>query len=232
MGMARRIIPSVALILAVCIIAGVSAVRERIISTNAPVTPSYKIIIDPGHGGIDGGAEAEDGTDEKDLNLLIALKLRSIMRLYGYEVIMTRTKDSSTDNSSSGFNKKGDLDNRLQLMKENPDAIFVSIHLNKFTTSAASGAQVFYSQKSDYSKELGQSIQDSVVKHIQPENKRVIKRGTDSTYILKNATVPAVIVECGFLSNKAELQLLKDEDYQRKMAFCIAAGIIDFNLKY
>lgn len=228
MGMIKRIIPSVAIILAVCIIAGVSAFKEVTATTNAPAENSPKIIIDAGHGGADGGAEALDGTIEKDLNLSIALKLASLMKLGGYKVIMTRTEDTSTDNSPGGFNKKGDLNNRLKLMEENPSAIFVSIHLNKFTTSAASGAQVFYSPKSDCSKELGQSIQKSIVNMLQPENNRVIKMGTNSTYILKNATVPAVIVECGFISNKAELTLLKNEDYQRKMAFSIMAGIMEF----
>ena len=191
MGMIKRIIPSVAIILAVCIIAGVSAFKEVTATTNAPAENSPKIIIDAGHGGADGGAEALDGTIEKDLNLSIALKLASLMKLGGYKVIMTRTEDTSTDNSPRGFNKKDDLNNRLKLMEENPSAIFVSIHLNKFTTSAASGAQVFYSPKSDCSKELGQSIQKSIVNMLQPENNRVIKMGTNSTYILKNATVPA-----------------------------------------
>ena len=233
MGMMKRIMPSVAIILAVCIIAGVSAFKEAVRRVGGVYAESpQKIIIDAGHGGADGGAEAMDGTIEKDLNLSIALKLASLMKISGYKVIMTRTADTSTDNSSSGFNKKGDLNNRLKLMEENPSAIFVSIHLNKFTTSAASGAQVFYSQKSECSKELGQSIQKSIVNLLQPENNRVIKMGTNSTYILKNATVPAVIVECGFISNKAELTLLKTEDYQRKMAFSIMAGIMDFGLNF
>ena len=231
MKMVKRFIPSVALSLAVCILAGIGAVKEATRKTDAAVTESFKIIIDPGHGGMDGGAEASDGTVEKDLNLSLALKLRSVLKINGYDVIMTRTSDVSTDDSSSGFNKKGDLNNRLKLMEENPDAIFVSIHLNKFTTSAASGAQVFYSQKSEYSKELGESIQNSIIQLLQPENKRVIKMGTNSTYILKNASIPTVIVECGFLSNKAELELLKNEDYQYKMVFCIASGIINFNLE-
>lgn len=229
MGMMKRIIPSVAIILAVCIIAGIGAVKEVTKRTDAEASESFKIIIDAGHGGMDGGATASDGTVEKELNLSIALKLACLMRMSGYEVIMTRESDISTDDSGEGFNKKGDLNNRLNLMKENHDAIFVSIHLNKFTTPAASGAQVFYSQKSDHSKELGQSIQTAIVKMLQPENNRVIKMGTNSTYILKNATVPAVIVECGFLSNKAELTLLKSEEYQKKMAFSIMAGIMEFN---
>lgn len=228
MSMIKRFIPGFVLLIVVCIIAGIGFINEKVQRTDADVVQGYKVIIDAGHGGMDGGAQADDGTVEKDLNLKIALKLASVLRLNGYEVLMTRTEDVSTDNSSS-FYKKGDLQNRLKLMEENPDAIFVSIHLNKFTTSAASGAQVFYSQNAEISKELGQEIQQSIIELIQPENTRVIKKGTNSTYILKNATVPTVIVECGFISNKAELELLKNEEYQNKMSFAIAAGIMNFS---
>ncbi len=180
------------------------------------------------HGGADGGASASDGTVEKDINLAIALKLGEFMRINGYKVIMTRTEDSSTDNSASGFYKKGDLQNRVKLMEENPEAVFVSIHLNKFTTSAARGTQVFYSRKAQGSKELGDSIRQWVKQLLQPENNRPLKMGNSSTYILENATVPTVIVECGFLSNSYDLQQLKIEEYQNKIAFAIGIGILNF----
>ncbi len=184
-----------------------------------------------GHGGFDGGAVANDGTVEKDINLNITLTLEKMLKQSGFEVIMTRTDDSSTESNSNDKiprKKKSDLNNRLQLMKKYDDAVFISIHLNKFTTSAARGSQIFYSNKVDDSKVLADSIQNSIVEKIQPENTRVNKQSTSSTYILHNATVPAIIVECGFLSNKAELELLKNEEYQNKMAFCIYCGILDF----
>ena len=112
-------------------------------------------------------------------------------------------------------------------MKDYKDAVFVSIHLNKFTTSAANGSQVFYS-RSEESKRLGDCIQKSIVAKLQPENTRVNKLATSSTYLLYNATVPSVLVECGFLSNKAELEKLKDKDYQNKMAFSIYCGILEY----
>jgi len=134
--------------------------------------------------------------------------------------------DVETDKIST--RKKSDLKNRLELMRDYPDAVFVSIHLNKFTTSAANGSQVFYSGKTEGSKILGNFIQSSIVNRLQPENTRVNKQATSSTYVLYNATIPAVIVECGFLSNKAELEKLKQEEYQQKMAFCIYCGINDY----
>ena len=165
----------------------------------------------------------KDGTVEKEINLKIALKLKDFLKLGGYEVIMTRDSDVSTDDVETdkiATRKKSDLKNRLKL---------VSIHLNKFTTSAAAGSQVFYSAGREESKKLGDDIQKSIVRLLQPENSRVNKQATSSTYILYNATLPAVLVECGFLSNTAELKRLKTEEYQNKMAFSIFCGIMDYH---
>ncbi len=174
---------------------------------------------------------ASDGTVEKDINLQITLKVADLLKFNGYDVILTRTDDSGTEDDSSSTipkRKKSDLNNRLKIMQENPDAIYVSIHLNKFTTSAASGTQVFYTPNFSDAKSLAECVQKNVTALLQPENTRVIKQGTSSTYLLKNAKVPAVIVECGFLSNKAELEKLKSEEYQSQMAFAVAGGIINF----
>lgn len=154
-----------------------------------------------------------------------------MLKSSGFEVIMTRSTDTSTEDNSNDripSKKKSDLKNRLLLMKKYDNAIFVSIHLNKFTTSAARGSQIFYSGNSDESKILSDYIQNCIVSKIQKDNKRVNKKATSSTYILYNATVPAVLVECGFLSNKQELELLKNEKYQNEMAFCIYCGILDY----
>ncbi|MBR4910984.1 MAG: N-acetylmuramoyl-L-alanine amidase [Clostridia bacterium] len=219
-------------LLVICIIASIGFVKKAVVSTASTHPVMLKtVILDPGHGGFDGGASSADGTLEKDINLLIALKLKDFLVFSGYDVVMTRTEDTGTeDNSEAAIasRKKSDLKNRLSLMQNAVDAIYVSIHLNKFTTSAASGTQVFYTPNFESAKALGECIQKSVVSLLQPENRRVIKRGTDSTYLLKNATVPAVIVECGFLSNKGDLEKLKDESYQSKLAFCIASGINEY----
>lgn len=182
------------------------------------------------HGGFDGGAVASDGTVEKDINLKITLAVAKFLRQSGFNVVLTRENDVSTDDVETekiSTRKKSDLKNRLNLMKDYKDAVFVSIHLNKFTTSAANGSQVFYS-RSEESKRLGDCIQKSIVAKLQPENTRVNKLATSSTYLLYNATVPSVLVECGFLSNKAELEKLKDKDYQNKMAFSIYCGILEY----
>lgn len=182
------------------------------------------------HGGFDGGAVANDGTIEKNINLNISLSLAKFLKQNGFRVIMTREADVSTEDTESSqiaSKKKNDLKNRLKLMNDYPEAVFVSVHLNKFTTSAAFGSQVFYS-KAPESEVLADKIQKAIVSLIQPENTRVNKQATSSTYLLYNATVPAVLVECGFLSNEKELELLKQADYQKKMAFSIYLGILEY----
>ena len=218
-------------LLIICLIAGTGFVKKATSPASATPVLQSRIIIDPGHGGFDGGAGAADGTLEKDVNLEISLKLRDILKVSGFDAVMTRTDDTGTEddsNESISVRKRSDLKNRLKLMSDNGDAIYVSIHLNKFTTSAASGTQVFYTPNFDSARLLGECIQKSVVENLQPENRRVIKRGTDSTYLLKNAKIPAVIVECGFLSNNRDLENLKDPAYQSKLALCIAAGIMEY----
>ncbi len=218
------------LVLAISVIGGISHTGDYI-STSAKLKDRQVVLVDAGHGGFDGGAVAPDGTVEKDINLKISLCLAQMLKSAGFRVILTREADVSTDDvetNTINIRKKSDLKNRLELMKDYPDAVFVSIHLNKFTTSAAKGSQVFYNGKITESKVLGDAIQNLIVKLLQPENTRVNKQATKSTYLLYNATVPAVLVECGFLSNKAELELLKDTEYQKKMAFCCFLGIMDY----
>lgn len=231
MNMLKRFTPQLALLTVICIIAAFGYVKTEFIGANTLPDTTHTIIIDAGHGGFDGGATASDGTVEKDINLQIALKTAQLLRFNGFDVIMTRSEDTGTEDDESeaiAKRKKSDLTNRLQIMKDNPDAVFVSIHLNKFTTSAASGAQVFYTKNRKEALCLAQSLQKSIKTLLQPQNDRVVKQGTNSTFLLKNAVVPTVIVECGFLSNKAELEKLKSEDYQSQMAFAVVCGITDY----
>ena len=174
---------------------------------------------------------AEDGTSEKNINLNIALAVGDMLSLNGVKVIYTRTEDTGTEDDSSEDirnRKRSDLNNRLKIMEQNPEAVFVSVHLNKFTTAKVSGAQVFYSDNFEESKVIGNLIQTSIKERLQNDNERVIKKATDDTFLLHKAVVPAVIVECGFLSNPKELNLLKSEEYQAKMAFAIFCGVNDY----
>ncbi len=187
------------------------------------------VIIDAGHGGFDGGAVAQDGTVEKEINLAISLKLESILSALGFKTVMVRTTDTavneSDDKGSSA--KVNDIKHRVDLMKRYPEAVLVSIHMNKYGTTQPHGAQIFYA-KTEGSDILAKCIQSSIILRVQNDNKRVIKPTTSDIYLLKNATTPAVIAECGFLSNPTDLKNLKNDDYQLKIAFSIAVGIIEY----
>lgn len=189
------------------------------------------VVIDPGHGGFDGGASAADGTLEKTINLRIACMLRDCLESMGVQTVMTRTQDSGTEDAdASGIREKkvSDLKNRLALMHQTPDRIFVSIHQNHFSQSVYSGTQVFYSGNHPASAVLADCIRKAVVTDLQPGNRREIKRSGSEIFLLHQAKAPAVMVECGFLSNKEEAAKLKSEPYQKQLAFLIALGILDY----
>ncbi len=195
-----------------------------------PVSAEEKkiIVIDAGHGGEDGGAQA-NGVLEKNINLSIALKLRDMLTLSGYKVKMIRTEDKAvydSDASTLREKKVSDMNNRVHMINENTSNILVSIHQNKFEDSKYSGAQMFYSSNHPESMKLAESIRTSVTTLLQPDNHRELKADKGSVYILKKAEVPAVIVECGFLSNEEEAKKLSTDEYQGQMAFAIYCGII------
>ena len=193
-----------------------------------PPTAAPHVVIDPGHGGADGGASAADGTAEKELNLAISLPLRDLLSVMGYTVTMTRTTDVMihTEGDTLRERKVSDMRNRLQLV--NAADLTVSIHQNNFSQPQYSGTQVFYSANTEESRLLAESVRSRVVSFLQPQNTRELKRGTSDVYLLHHAARPMVLVECGFLSNTAELKKLKDADYQRQLAFAIAAGTMSY----
>ena len=196
-------------------------------------TVPLTIIIDAGHGGEDGGTQSSDGTLEKDINLQISIKLERLLRIMGYRTVMIRTEDKLiyTGNPDKMREKKvSDLNNRLEIAETYPDAIFISIHQNYFTESRYSGAQVFYSPNSEKSQLLAQCIQRSVVSLVQPENERKIKKSGSEIFLLDKIESPAVMVECGFMSNPSEALLLRDGEYQKKTVLAIANGITEYRL--
>lgn len=191
------------------------------------------VVIDAGHGGEDSGAVA-NSVLEKDINLEIALKLRDMLKASGIEVKMIRESDVSIYDTASGTireRKVSDLKNRVKIVNNNKKNILVSIHQNKFEQSKYSGAQMFYSANNDKSQILAENIRKSITGLIQPENKRELKKGGSDIYLLNKAIVPAVIVECGFISNEEEAKNLSNEEYQSKMAFAIYCGILEYKNK-
>ena len=182
------------------------------------------------HGGFGGGAVVGDVL-EKDINLEIANRLSFMLKASGFNVICTRNDDSSTESdptASVSARKRSDLNNRLKIIKENPDGIFVSIHLNKFSSTSVKGAQMFYSPKNEDSKRLAECLKTSVTEFTQPDNKRTVKEATSSIFLLYYSPIPSVIAECGFMSNAEELGELQDKKYQSQIAFSIFCGILNY----
>lgn len=191
-------------------------------------SPVGAILIDPGHGGEDGGASATDGTLEKTINLAIALDLRDMLMLCGFSVEMTRDTDVSIYDAGCATTRQmkvSDMNNRLKLYDE--AAIAVSIHQNHFSVAKYSGAQVFYSAAHPMSAQLATAVRERVITYIQPHNTRELKQATDSIFLLHRTVKPAILVECGFLSNPQESGKLKETVYQQQIALAIASGLLD-----
>lgn len=189
------------------------------------------VIIDAGHGGEDGGAVGIDGTVEKNINLDIALKLEKILKFYGFDVIMIRTRDIMVcDDGLDSLRKRkvSDIHNRFAIMQKYPDAVFISVHQNKFSDPAQHGTQVFYSGNNEKSKLLAEAIQSSVTTVLQPNNSRIVKKSGSGIYLLYHAELPAVLVECGFVSNSNDVKNLNDEKYRMKLAMLIADGLLKY----
>jgi len=224
----RRFIATV-LFLVVLIGFTLGSVKEVWLQTSTgPQQPV--VLIDPGHGGEDGGTSSPTGTVEKDLNLSVAKYLAAYLDKAKISYIMTRDSDVSIhdDNCSTIREKKrSDLLNRRKLIENCGAQLFVSIHMNYFEKSQYKGAQVFYSPVNPNSKAFAQRVKDSLLATLKDDNKREIKQAYDSIYLMKYTSMPAVLVECGFLSNPEEEALLKTKDYQKKLAKAICNAIIE-----
>lgn len=184
------------------------------------IQDEHIILIDPGHGGIDGGAKTKSGTIEKDINLDISLKLRDCLKEKGYKVYMTREEDKELDSK-----KVNDLSQRCRLKKDTKCDIFISIHQNMFQQPSCFGAQVWYSDNEN-SKLLAESIQGSMKSVIEDNNKRIPKAAKNQYKILRDGYEGGcIIVECGFLSNPEEEKKLKNDNYQNKIVEGITLGI-------
>lgn len=193
------------------------------------------LIIDAGHGGQDSGTIAKDGTFEKDINLSISYKLKTFLNSFGFNVVMTRTDNELIgDNSLSTIRERkvSDVKKRLGIIENTQNSVLISIHQNYFTSPEYYGVQVFYSKNHSESKLLAQSVQNSAVSLLQKENNRKIKPCGKEIWLMHNCHRPAIMVECGFMSNTVELSKLKDNSYQNEVAFMISMGIINYYTKY
>ena len=196
---------------------------EDIESPGLPV-----IVLDPGHGGEDGGAVSANGVRESGLNLEISLRTRDLLRFLGIPVVMTRETDLSIHSPEAvtvSEKKISDLKNRVALVSGTENPILVSIHQNMFAESKYYGTQLFYAD-SDPSRQLAEELQALFAAELDPSNHRRAKP-CENVYLLSRISCPGVLVECGFLSNPKEEALLQSAEYQKKLAAVLAAGLMD-----
>jgi len=199
----------------------VSISYETVETFSMPVS-SKVVLIDAGHGGVDTGKIAEDGTNEKDINLAIALRLQQFLEQGGSQVILTRAEDEAL-----GDTKSRDMQGRRALANEEKADILISIHQNAYSDERAQGAIVFYYEGSDNSQRLALYIQEELKSFLEPASKHAA-RSNDTYFILRRTSIPAVIVECGFLTNYNERNRLKTEEYQDKVAWAIYQGVVRY----
>lgn len=203
-------------------------IKVSVSSENVKSMPT--IVIDAGHGGEDGGAVSESGVLEKDINLSISNDTSALFYLLGFDVTQTRKTDIALDNGEDTIRKRkvSDMKKRLEIFNSSKENTIISIHQNKFSESKYHGTQIFYSPNNPKSKQLADSIKYSVKGLLQPDNERECKKADSGIYLLKNTNNPAVIVECGFISNGEECKNLLDSQYQKQMAFSITAGFLSY----
>ena len=202
--------------------------NDELVNTRTP-SSLPTVIIDAGHGGEDGGTVGVNGVYEKDLNLLIASDLCDMLRSCGVNVVMTRTTDTLLYDRNvdyKGRKKVLDLAARLKIAESYENCIFVSIHMNKFSDEKYSGAQVFY-PADEKSRKLAEIMQKSLIDVLDKSNNRSAKEN-NKIFVLKNNTVPSILIECGFLSNKAENDKFTTEAYRQKTAWAIYMGLNSF----
>ncbi|MBP3919027.1 MAG: N-acetylmuramoyl-L-alanine amidase [Clostridia bacterium] len=187
------------------------------------------VVLDAGHGGEDGGAVSADGVAEKTLNLSIVLMLGDMLEAAGVPVVYTRTDDNGLyDGAVPGHRKMADLKNRLAVWSQYPGALFVSVHMNTFSSAKYRGMQVFYSKNKEESKALAEIIRETNQTCLQPENTRACKAADSSIFLLDRCEGTAVLAECGFLSNPEEAALLSDAAYREKVAGVLCASILNY----
>lgn len=222
--------------LAVCMI-GLSAIflagsRRAFTPTGAmgQGSSAQTVVIDPGHGGQDGGAVAGDGTEESRINLAISLQLEQLLRFAGVRTELTRREDIMVCDpglETMRQRKVSDLHNRASFVNGVPNAVLLSIHQNSLPSSPSTrGAQVFWNRQ-EGAEELASSIQEALNGAVNARHEKKAAQVPSSVYLMKEITAPGVLVECGFLSNAAETEQLKDPAYQTKLAAAIAAGVLN-----
>lgn len=225
--MRQRLVLVALLMSAVVFVEALHTHRLHIPAMGSAAQEQHVLVLDAGHGGIDGGAVAADGTVEQDINLHIVMVSRELAGFLGIPTALTRADQQSLDyrpEQTIRQNKVADIHARERFVAEQTNPVFVSVHLNKFSDTSYSGAQTFWSQNNPEGQLLAQQIQQALTDGLHPARERKAKMAENSIYLMKQLICPAVIVECGFLSNTEDVAKLKDSAYQTKLAVCMIGG--------
>lgn len=219
------------LFIATGLLVGVTLSITPILRTFGTNNDGHKVVIDAGHGLPDGGAVGIGGTIEQSINLSVAKKVEEILSVSGINVTMTRNDENclscEEDGKSLRQMKKEDMNERLKIIKKSEADLFVSIHMNHFEQPKVNGLRLFYDKNHPQTKELATSMQEKM-SEITGAKMYAVKAADQSLFLMKNPPSPAVLVECGFLSNPEEEKKLNDEDYQSRLAWAIAQSIKEF----
>ena len=203
--------------------------KDTIEIVSLPIS-NKTIVLDAGHGSPDEGAQSINGITEASINLILTKKVQTLLEQSGCNVILTRSDENGIydlDSKTLRQKKVSDIKNRVKIGNESSADAFISIHLNKIPQSQYYGWQAFFKVNNEESKALAKSLQEELNASIQKENKREALKITGK-YIIEHVEIPIAIVECGFLSNPEEEQLLQQDDYQNKIAWGIYNGIMDY----
>lgn len=220
-----------AYLIVLCLIVATASLGSKTVTNmaaHAPLSNRKCVVIDAGHGGVDGGATSCTGILECHLNLEIATRLNDLLHLLGISTLMIRTDDRSvyTSGQTIAAKKVSDLKERVRVVNTANNAVLVSIHQNHFVNSQYHGAQVFYAA-TDGSKELANTIQNALKTHLNKSSNRSIKKA-QNIFLLENVKCTGVLIECGFLSNPIEEAKLKSSDYQKKVCCVIGSSLSTF----
>ena len=215
------------LMITICMIL-LALYTDRSVTTLAedrPIAWTKTVIVDPGHGGVDGGATSCTGVLESQFNLDISLRLHDVLHLLGSRSVLTRTVDESihTEGSTIATRKVSDLKQRVKIANQTPGAVFISIHQNYYPDSQCFGPQVFFAP-TDGSHAIAMELQHLLLQTLDPHSHRQAKKA-DGIYLMQHVTCPAVLVECGFISNPQEEAKLRTKEYQIQLCCVIATTL-------
>ena len=213
------------LLIAAAVLIVRSAAKLRTVEA-AALSSTPALGIDAGHGGIDGGAIAANSMKESDINLAIALKLDAMAGFCGVKTVMTRTDDSARTDALS-YSEHEDLVHRTELINSVPNGCLISIHQNFYPTSQPTGAQVLYAA-GEQSRRLGVQTHNNLVSLLQPTNRRLAEPAPERLFITSHAQCPAILVECGFMSNISDLDQLMQDSYQTSLAAVLLTSFLQF----